>query len=296
MAMGMKAIVTKNEMSSLEKYKTLLFSLSKNRLAFISLWFIVIMHVVVLIGPFIWTVNPDAIDYTKTLSSWTAENPLGTDELGRDILSRMLHGGRITLAVGFASMAFSVLLGILVGACAGFFGRIIESILMRVTEAMMSIPNFFFVVVAVTVLGSDPIIIIVVIALSSWMEIARVVYGETLKWKEYEFVEAAVASGASRLRILIKYVIPQIYPSIIVSATLGIAWSILTESAISYLGFGIQPPTPTWGTMLQNAQQYIWSDPILGVLPGVAITAVVLAFNFLGDGLRDVLDPRHVKK
>lgn len=128
------------------------------------------------------------------------------------------------------------------------------------------------------------------------MEIARVVYGETLKWKEYEFVEAAHAAGASAKRILLKYVVPQILPSIIVSGTLAIAWAILTESAISYLGLGIQPPTPTWGNMLQNSQQYIWTAPILGVLPGVAITIVVLAYNFLGDGLRDALDPRFAKK
>lgn len=284
-----------NKEKTVEKKQTFFKRLAKNKVAFAALWFIVIVHVVVFLGPFIYTVSPDEIGSTTTpLSGWSLKNPLGTDELGRDVLSRLLHGGRITLSVGFAAMIFSVFLGTVIGAIAGFFGRVVESILMRFTEAMMSIPNFFFVIVAVTVLGSDPMIIILVIALSSWMEIARVVYGETLKWKEYEFVEAAVASGASKSRILLRYIIPQVYPSIIVSATLGIAWAILTESAISYLGFGIQPPMPTWGTMLQNAQQYVWSAPLLGVLPGLAITLIVLAYNFLGDGLRDIMDPRNV--
>lgn len=254
------------------------------------------MHLVVFLGPLIWTVNPDKVNSTMTLASWTSQHPLGTDELGRDTLSRLLHGGQITLIVGFASMVFSVILGVLVGACAGFFGRMVESILMRITEAMMSIPNFFFILVSVTVLGNSPVTIVLVIALCSWMEIARVVYGETLKWKEYEFIEAAYASGATRLRILVKYIIPQVYPAIIVAATLSIAWAILTESAISYLGLGIQLPTATWGNMLQNAQSYVWSAPMLGVLPGVAITVVVLAYNFLGDGLRDALDPKYVKQ
>ncbi len=201
----------------------------------------------------------------------------------------------MTLTVGLAAMVCSIFIGVLVGACAGFFGKVIESVLMRITEAMMAIPNFFLVLVALTVLGKSPIMVIIVIALTSWMEIARVVYGETLKWKEYEFVEAAKASGAKASRILTHYILPQIVPSIIVSATLCIAMAILTESAISYLGLGIQPPTPTWGNMLQNSQQYIWTAPILGVLPGIAITLIVLAYNFLGDGLRDALDPKNTK-
>src|SRR5690606_30237636 len=231
-----------------------------------------------------------------SLASWSLQHPFGTDDLSRDVFARMLHGGRVTLIVGLAAMLFSLLIGTVVGACAGFFGKVVESILMRITDAMMAIPTFFFILVALTVLGTSPAMVILVIALAGWMEIARVVYGETLKWKEYEFVEAANASGATPFRILTKYIIPQIVPSIIVSGTLTIAAAILTESAISYLGLGIQAPTATWGNMLQNSQQYIWTAPVLGVLPGVAITIVVLAYNFLGDGLRDALDPKFVKK
>lgn len=274
----------------------LLRKLAKNKIAFISLIFLVLVHIGVFLGQFIWTVNPEAVDPINALGSWTSEHPLGTDDLGRDVLSRLMYGGQITLLVGFFSMVFTVLVGGIIGAVAGYFGGWIDSVLMRFTEAMMSIPNFFLALVALTVLGKSPIMVIIVIAFTSWMEIARVVYGETLKWKESEFVEASNTMGSNSVRTLFKHIVPQIIPTIIIASTLGIAWAILTESAISYLGLGIQPPTATWGNMLQNAQQYIWTAPILGVLPGLSITLVVLAYNFLGDGLRDLLDPKHHKK
>ncbi|GGP16641.1 ABC transporter permease [Oceanobacillus neutriphilus] len=274
----------------------LLQRLSRNKIAYVSLCFLILVHILVFIGPLVWKVSPTGLQDAGALANWSLQHPMGTDDLGRDVFSRMLYGGRITLIVGLAAMLFALLIGTIIGACAGFFRGYVETVLMRFTEAMMAIPNFFFVLVALTVLGTSPIMVVIVIALSGWMEIARVVYGETLKWKEYEFVEAANASGATSIRILTKYIIPQIIPSIIVSGTLTIAAAILTESAISYLGMGIQPPTPTWGNMLQDSQQYIWTAPILGVLPGAAITIVVLAYNFLGDGLRDALDPRFVKK
>lgn len=275
---------------------TLLKQLRRNKVAYFSLWFLLFIHGLVFIGPLVWTANPDDLQEIGALANWSMQHPFGTDDLGRDVFSRMLQGGKVTLLVGLASMLFSLIIGTIVGACAGFFRGVVEAVLMRITEAMMAIPTFFFVLVALTVLGTSPVMVVVVIALSGWMEIARVVYGETLKWKEYEFVEAANASGATPFRILSKYIVPQIMPSIIVAGTLTIAAAILTESAISYLGLGIQPPTATWGNMLQNSQQYIWTAPILGILPGIAITIVVLAYNFLGDGLRDALDPKYVKK
>lgn len=282
--------------ASKKKRFPLLKQIRQNKVAYFSLWFLVVIHAIVFLGPLLWTVRPEDLQEIGALAGWSLQHPFGTDDLGRDVFSRMLYGGRVTLLVGLAAMLFALLIGTIIGACAGFFRGVIEAVLMRVTEAMMAIPTFFFVLVALTVLGTSPVMVVVVIALSGWMEIARVVYGETLKWKEYEFVEAANASGATPFRILTKYIIPQIIPSIIVSGTLTIAAAILTESAISYLGLGIQPPTPTWGNMLQNSQQYIWTAPVLGVLPGVAITIVVLAYNFLGDGLRDALDPKYVKK
>lgn len=267
--------------------------LKKNKAAMTALIFLGIIHLLVFVGPFIWTVNPDATNPANMLQGVSSAHPLGTDDLGRDVLARMMKGGQITLLVGFGAMFVTILIGGLVGMLAGYYGKWVDIILMRFTEAMLSIPNFFLALVALTVFGKSPLMVVLVIAFTSWMEIARVVYGETLKWKQSEFVEASESLGSSSVRTLYKHIFPQIIPSIIVSSTLGIAWAILTESAISYLGLGIQPPTATWGNMLQNAQQYIWTTPMLGVLPGIAIAVVVLAYNFLGDGLRDALDPKH---
>src|SRR5690625_4469719 len=179
------------------RFRSFLKELSKNKVAFIALIFLVLIHVVVFLGPFIWTVNPDSTDPRNALASWSLEHPLGTDDLGRDVFSRMLAGGQITLLVGFASMVFTVIVGGLIGAIAGYFGGWIDTILMRFTEAMLSVPNFFLVLVALTVLGKSPFMVIIVIALTSWMEIARVIYGETLRWKESEFVEASASMGSS---------------------------------------------------------------------------------------------------
>jgi peptide/nickel transport system permease protein len=284
------------KVKAINKKSTLISRLRENKIAYFSLWFLVLIHVIVFLGPLFWKVSPEELQQVGALTSWSLQHPFGTDDLGRDVFARMLTGGRVTLIVGLGAMLCSLFIGTIIGACAGFMGKAVEAILMRITEAMQAIPTFFFVLVALTVLGTSPVMVVIVIAISSWMEIARVVYGETLKWKQYEFVEAANASGATPYRILTRYIIPQIIPSIIVAGTLTIAGAILTESAISYLGLGIQPPTATWGNMLQNSQQYIWTAPVLGVLPGIAITIVVLAYNFLGDGLRDALDPKFVKK
>jgi peptide/nickel transport system permease protein len=284
------------KIKAINKKSTLISRLRENKIAYFSLWFLVLIHVIVFLGPLFWKVSPEELQQVGALTSWSLQHPFGTDDLGRDVFARMLTGGRVTLIVGLGAMLCSLFIGTIIGACAGFMGKAVEAILMRITEAMQAIPTFFFVLVALTVLGTSPVMVVIVIAISSWMEIARVVYGETLKWKQYEFVEAANASGATPYRILTRYIIPQIIPSIIVAGTLTIAGAILTESAISYLGLGIQPPTATWGNMLQNSQQYIWTAPVLGMLPGIAITIVVLAYNFLGDGLRDALDPKFVKK
>jgi peptide/nickel transport system permease protein len=263
-----------------------------HRLMTISLVSLIAIHLLVFAGPFLWTVRPEAISPLEGLAPNSPAHPLGTDDLGRDELSRVLHGGQVTLLVGFAAMATSVILGLLIGAAGAFYGGWIDRVLMRLTDALMAIPNFFIAVVAVTVLGTSPLTLIIVIGATSWMVVARVVYGETLHWKTRDFVTAAEASGVTHTRVLWRHILPQTLPSVIVSASLGVGWAILVESALSYLGLGIQPPTPSWGNMLQNSQQYVWTAPVLAVYPGLAITLVVLAYNFLGDGLRDFIDPR----
>jgi peptide/nickel transport system permease protein len=256
-----------------------------------ALLILVLLHVLVFVGPLAWRVSPQQTSALQALAAPGPAHPLGTDDLGRDELARLLVGGQVTLVVGAAAMLTATFLGLLVGSTAAFYQGWLDPILMRLTDTMTA-PAFFLVVTAIVVLGPGPWTLIVVIGATSWMQVARVIYGETLRFKSRDFVLAAEALGAPRRLILLRHVLPQTIPSVVVSATLGVGFAILTESAVSYLGLGIQPPTPSWGNMLQNAQQYVWTSPSLAVFPGFVITLVVLAYNFLGDGLRDALDPR----
>lgn len=257
-----------------------------------SIVVLVAIALFVVVGPLLWTIAPEATDPAHALAPGGAAHPLGTDELGRDVLSRLAHGGQVTLLVGVAAMLAALVLGVVIGGLAGFYGGWADALLMRFTDAMLAVPSFFLILVVITVIGSGPLPLILVIGGLSWMPVARVVYGETLRWKQAEFVLAARSLGTAPLRILARHILPQTVPSLVVSATLGVAYAILTESAVSYLGLGVQPPTPSWGNMLQRAQQYVFTAPVLAIYPGLAITVLVLAFNFLGDGLRDRFDPR----
>jgi peptide/nickel transport system permease protein len=260
--------------------------------ALLSLLILVLLHLGVALGPRIWSISPQATDPINALLDPTAQHPLGTDELGRDELARLLQGGQLSLAVGFSAMLTSIVLGVLIGAIAGFYAGVPRVTLMRLTDAMLAIPSFFLILAAVTVFGANPLTLVLIIGATSWMPVARVIFGETLRWQTAEFVQAAQALGASGPYLLVRHILPQTLASVVVSATLGVGVAILTESAVSYLGLGIQPPTASWGNMLQNAQQYMFTASTLAVYPGIAVTIVVLAYNFLGDGLRDVLDPR----
>src|SRR5438093_1245334 len=263
-----------------------------SRFGFAALAILIAIAALAIAGPFLWTIPPEATDPAHGLAGASAAHPLGTDELGRDVLSRLLHGSRVTLLVGVAAMLAALFIGVVVGAVAGWSGGWADALLMRFTDAMLAVPAFFFILVVITVLDTGVGTLILVIGALSWMPVARVVYGETLRWKAAEFVVAAQSLGVPAPRLLARHILPQAIPSLVVSATLGVAFAILTESALSYLGLGVQPPLPSWGNMLQRAQQYVFTAPVLAIYPGVAITVVVLAFNFLGDGLRDALDPR----
>ncbi len=263
-----------------------------SRLAVGALMVLAVTALLAIAGPFLWSIPPEATDPLHGLAGTSAAHPLGTDDLGRDVLSRLLHGSRVTLLVGVAAMFAAVSIGVVVGAIAGFNGGWIDAVLMRFTDGMLAVPTFFFILVVITVLGTGVATLVLVIGALSWMPVARVVYGETLRWKTAEFVIAARSLGVGPARLLARHILPQAIPSLVVSATLGVAFAVLTESALSYLGLGVQPPLPSWGNMLQRAQQYVFTAPALAIYPGLAITIVVLAFNFLGDGIRDALDPR----
>lgn len=217
---------------------------------------------------------------------------LGTDELGRDTLSRLLHGGQVSLTVGLVAMLTTVATGALVGIMAGYLGGWADTVLMRFVDTMLCFPQVFLLLVVAAFVPPTLLSISLIIGFTSWMEVSRIVRAEILQLKEQDFVAAARALGASQTRIMLRELLPNAAAPILVAATLKVASAVLIESYISYLGYGIQPPLASWGNMLSNAQGYLDTAPWLAILPGVAITITVMGFNFMGDGLRDALDPR----
>jgi peptide/nickel transport system permease protein len=217
---------------------------------------------------------------------------LGTDELGRDVLARLMMGGRVSLAIGIVAMIIAMAVGILVGAFAGFYGGVLGTVLMRLVDAVLCFPAIFLLLAFAALTEPGLLTTTVLIAATAWMSVARVVEAQVRSLREREFAIAAVAFGSSNLRIMFRELVPNAMAPIVVAATLNVAKAILLESYVSYLGYGIQPPQASWGNMLNNAQIYLTSAPWLAIAPGVAITLAVTSFNFLGDGLRDALDPR----
>jgi peptide/nickel transport system permease protein len=263
----------------------------KNKASVAALFILVALVLAAAFAPYVATHDPNELDFFETLTPPSSQHWLGSDESGRDVFSRLLYGARVSLLVGFVSAFFSITLGIIAGGTAGYFGGIIDNVIMRITDGMLSIPIFFFMLVIMAIFGSGLLQIVIVIGATTWMPIARVVRGEVIRAKEFLYTEAAIALGAKSFHIIWKHLIPQAVPSVIVAATLGVANAILLESALSYLGLGIQPPTASWGNMLQSAQSYIWTQPLLAVWPGLLIFTAVMAFNTFGDGIRDAFDP-----
>ncbi len=245
-------------------------------------------------------------DTTLSLAAPSLAHPFGTDSIGRDILARTIYGGQISLLIGLFAVTIETIFGILIGALAGYYGGVIDNLLMRFTEAMLNIPEIFLLIVMAKFFGGklpelhflgrdfsgSLIVIIVIIGLTSWMYLARIVRAEFLSLKANEFVLAARATGTSNRDIIFRHILPNCIAPIVVTATLGVANAILAEAYISFLGLGVQPPTATWGNMLDGANQYIESAPWLWFFPGLLILLTVLSINYVGDGLRDALDPR----
>ena len=271
-----------------------LHRLTRHKLAMVGAFMLIVILVFVFVGPLVWRADPN--EQIEGLGGMfntpSAAHPLGTDDYGRDVLARMFFGGRISLLIGFISAISSTLVGALVGLVAGYYGGWADNILMRFTDAMLSIPTFPLLIALASVLGKGVWQIILVIVVFGWMTDARLVRGLVLSLKEQEYVEAARAIGASAGRIMWRHLFPNTLAVLIVSTTIGIGGAIIYEASISFLGFGVQAPFASWGNMLQNAQQFIWTNPRLIIYPGLAIFLTVLGFNFFGDGLRDAIDPK----
>jgi peptide/nickel transport system permease protein len=240
------------------------------------------------------SMDPNQLDFKKRFIAPFHDSMfiLGTDEMGRDVMSRLLYGGQISLIVGVSAMLTTILVGIFIGVIAGYYGGILDTLLMRFTDTMLCFPQVFLLLVLAAFITPSVISIALIIGLTSWMEVTRIIRSQIMQMKEQDFVSAAIAIGASDSRIMFKEVIPNCMSAVLVSATLRVAQAILQESYISFLGYGIQAPDASWGNMLTNSQSYFGSAPWLAVAPGIMITVTVVAFNFLGDGLRDALDPR----
>jgi peptide/nickel transport system permease protein len=267
----------------------------KNKLAIAGLAVMIILYLITLLTPLIAPFDPAAQGdiITSRYLPPSSAHWLGTDKFGRDILSRVLYGARISLSIGFVAVGISMTLGTLIGAVAGYFGGWVDSVLMRFTDMMLAFPRLVLLIVVIAVFESPSIwLVVVVLGLTGWMGTSRIVRGEVLSLREREFVQAARALGMGDLRIILRHVVPNTMAPVIVSATLGIGLTILTEASLSFLGLGVQPPTPSWGNMVADGRDALTEAWWIATFPGLAIVLTVVAFNLLGDGLRDALDPR----
>jgi peptide/nickel transport system permease protein len=296
-------------------------ALRQDRLAVCGLAFLALLTIIALLGAactnFVPAFDPTTVRLTDKLlppfayaSDLVASDDLpalgqyflGTDELGRDVFSRMLQGAVVSLSIGFVAVGISMIVGIFFGAVAGYFGELswlglsLDTVLMRFTDAMLCFPTFFLILTVVALLPASIYNIMIVIGLTSWMGTARFVRAEVLSLKDRDFVIAAHATGLSSWRIVTAHLLPNAMAPVLVSATVGVASAILTESALSFLGFGVQPPDATWGNILADGKTFIFDAPWLFFVPGVAILLVVLAFNLVGEGLREALDPRRAER
>jgi len=251
---------------------------------------VLFMFAMALLAPIIAT-DPGLVDISKQLQPPSLHAILGTDDLGRDVFARIVYGARISLLVGFVAVGIATVVGVLFGAIAGYYGGWVDIIIMRFVDIMLCFPSFFLILAVIAFLEPSIWNIMIIIGLTGWMGVARLVRAEFLSLRERDFVLAVRSLGASDSRIILRHILPNAMSPVLVSAALGIAGAILTESALSFLGIGVQPPTPSWGNMLIIGKQTLGTAWWLSVFPGLAILLTVLAYNLLGEGLRDALDP-----
>ncbi|TWJ19415.1 oligopeptide ABC transporter permease [Geobacter argillaceus] len=273
-------------------YSIVLRRLRSNRFAMAGALVVGILFVFSFLAPFITPYAPDTLDAYRVLMPPSAEHWFGTDELGRDVFTRMIYGARISLKVGFVAVGIAVTIGTAIGLLAGYYGGFLDSLMMRGVDIMLCFPTFFLILAVIAMLEPSIWYIMAIIGLTGWMGVARLVRAEVLSLRERDFVQAARALGASDLRIICGHILPNALSPVLVAATLGVAGAILTESALSFLGIGVQPPTASWGNMLTSGKDYLEFAWWLSLFPGMAILVTVVAYNLLGEGIRDALDPR----
>jgi peptide/nickel transport system permease protein len=264
--------------------------MAKHRLALIGLIIILVMVFIAIFAPILAPADPTELDLAGNLSGPNMAHPFGQDKLGRDILSRIVYGSRVSVKVGAATVGISLIFGILIGSISGYAGRWVDESIMRVIDILMAFPGILLAIAITAVLGPSLNHVIFALCITGWVGYARLIRGQILTVREREYVQAARAIGAGPFRILRRHILPNTMAPIIVEATFGMAGAILAEAGLSFLGLGTQPPTPSWGAMLNEGSHFMLVAPHLTIFPGLAIMLVVLGFNFLGDGLRDWMD------
>lgn len=276
----------------LERLQSFWRRLSRNTISLAGLGIILFMLIAAVLSPTLSPYAYEAIQLPERLEPPSTRHLLGTDQFGRDLLSRMLYGARVSLVVGLGGVAIAMCAGVLLGSLAGFYGKWIDELVMRLMDILLAFPFIVLAVALMAMLGPSLGNIIVVIGVTRTPQFARVVRGSILSIKEMEFVTAARAIGQREWRILVRHVLPNCLTPIVILATLSVATAILTESALSFLGLGIQPPQPSWGTMIANGRRFMLDAPWIATFPGAAIFLTILGYNLFGDGLRDALDPK----
>jgi peptide/nickel transport system permease protein len=258
----------------------------------IGLAIVLVTVLAALAGPSLSPYDAASQELARRLEPPSISHPFGLDELGRDILARLLAGARISLLVGLAVVSVSSVVGTLLGAIAGYFGGRVDDVISRTVDVLMAFPGILLAIALVAVLGPSLTNVVIALSVIGWVGYARLVRGQALRARELDFVQAARALGAGSSRIVVRHVLPTALPAVVVQATLGMAGAIIAEASLSFLGLGVQPPTPSWGTMLDAGRSHLFDAPHLTIFPGLAIALLVLGFNFVGDGLRDRVDPK----
>ena len=280
-----------------ETFATLVLRMFReNKLSAVSLLVILLMILFTVLAPVLTPYGEKDMDLLSRLQPPSAAHLLGTDEAGRDVLARLLYGSRVSLMVGILPTLLSMILGALLGILAGYYGGFLDSLIMRLADIVLAFPGMLLAMVIMYTLGGGLFNVFLTLTLMNWGSVARIARAETLKLKKSEYVEAARSIGVSKRKIILRHILPNCLPTLIVLFTLNVPAAILTESSLSFLGLGIQPPSASWGLMVNTGRQYLYNAPWLSFAPSAAIMVAVLSFNFLGDGLRDVLDPRQRKQ
>ncbi len=287
--------IVKKESQKLKRWKAFYKKFKRNKLALIGGYIVLFYILVAIFAPIISPQDPFKIDLVNKLQPPSFDHWMGTDDKGRDILSRLIFGSRLSLTVGFVSVFFGAAIGIILGLMAGYYGKWMDTIIMRIVDVLLAFPGILLALAIISALGPSLINVMVAVGVFSIPMFARIVRGSTLSVRKLEYIDAIHALGATDLTIIIKHIFPNILSPVIVQATLRLATAILSAAGLSYLGLGAQPPSPEWGAMLSSGRDYLFSAPHIALFPGIAISTLVLGFNIFGDGLRDALDPRMKK-